>query len=180
MSGRRSLLGLAAAGLVAALAGVAVSRWSSRGGAQSAAAAQALFSAVLPDATGAPQPLSQWRGRPLVVNFWATWCAPCVEEMPDLQRIRGEYRSRGVEVIGIGIDSAARIRAFRDQHGIAFPLLVAGVEGSELGRQLGNTEGALPYTVLFDPEGRLVRRKLGQIRPAELRRWLDPWSATPG
>jgi peroxiredoxin len=100
--------------------------------------------------------------------------------MPDLQRIRDEYRSRGVEVIGIGIDSAARIRTFREQHGIAFPLLVAGVEGSELGRRLGNAEGALPYTVLFDPEGRLVRRKLGQIRPAELRRWLDRWAAPPG
>lgn len=132
-----------------------------------------FFSLSFPDAAGAAQPLAQWRGKLLVVNFWATWCAPCIEEMPELEEVRQLYRSRNVEVIGIGIDSAAKIRAFRDDMKLTLPLLVAGAGGSEIGRLLGNGVGALPYTVLIDPKRRLVQRKLGRIRQAELVQWLD-------
>jgi peroxiredoxin len=159
--------------LMAAVAGAGVALWRTGGEAPPPQAAAELFAMSLPDADGALQPLAQWRGRPLVVNFWATWCAPCVEEMPDLQRVRDEYRAHGVEVIGIGIDSAERIRAFRDEHRLTLPLLVAGSQGTEVGRTLGNTAGVLPYTVLIAADGRVAQRKVGQIRPAELRRWLD-------
>jgi peroxiredoxin len=108
-----------------------------------------------------------------VVNFWATWCPPCVDEMPDLQQVRDAYLDRGVEIIGIGIDNAAKIAAFRDQHRLTLPLLVAGAGGSELNRALGNTGGALPFTVLIGPDGRVRERHLGQIKPEQLRRWLD-------
>jgi thiol-disulfide isomerase/thioredoxin len=117
--------------------------------------------------------MAQWRGKLLVVNFWATWCAPCVEEMPDLERVRRAYLDRNVEIVGLGIDNAAKIRTFRDELKLTLPLLVAGAGGSELGRLLGNLAGALPYTVLIDPSGRVVQRKLGQIKPAELQQWLD-------
>ncbi|MCU0949931.1 MAG: TlpA family protein disulfide reductase [Burkholderiaceae bacterium] len=136
-------------------------------------ATEALFAASFPDADGTVQALSQWRGKLLVVNFWATWCPPCVEEMPDLQAARDDYRARGVEIIGIGIDNADKIRAFRDRMKLTLPLLVAGAGGSELGRTLGNQAGALPYTALIDRDGQVVQRKLGQIKPAELRAWLD-------
>jgi peroxiredoxin len=132
-----------------------------------------FFAASFADADGHQQPLAQWRGRPLVVNFWATWCPPCVEEMPDLQQVRDAYRGRGVEVIGIGIDSAAKISDFRNRHRLTLPLLVAGVGGSDLNRRLGNSGGALPYTVLIGADGRLLQRHLGQVKPAQLRRWLD-------
>lgn len=172
MNRRRSLL-LLAAGACAAGLGAAVNWWRTRPDRATAGVVDAFFSASFADADGRQQPLSQWRGRPLVVNFWATWCPPCVEEMPDLQRIRETYRSRGVEVIGIGIDNAAKIAAFRQQHGLTMPLLVAGVGGSDLGRRFGNATGALPFTVLIGADGRVLQRHLGQIRPEQLRRWLD-------
>ncbi len=173
MAERRMVVVMGAVAAIAAVAGVGVGVWHTQVDERDAVAAQSLFALTLPDATGKAQPLSQWRGRPLVVNFWAPWCAPCVEEMPDLQRVRDAYLTRGVEVIGVGIDSAARIRAFRDQHAITLPLLVAGAEGSSVGDKLGNTAGVLPYTVLIGPDSRVLERKIGRIRPDELRDWLE-------
>jgi thiol-disulfide isomerase/thioredoxin len=170
---RRRWLALALAALAAGGLGAWLSARRLAPGPAPDEAVGALFAQALPDADGAMQPLSQWRGRVLVVNFWATWCPPCVEEMPDLQEIRDEYRGRGVEVVGIGIDNADKIRAFRDRMQLRLPLLVAGASGSELGQALGNRVGALPYTALIDRNGRVVQRKLGQIKPAELRQWLD-------
>jgi peroxiredoxin len=93
--------------------------------------------------------------------------------MPDLQAVRDAYHGRGVEIIGVGIDNADKIRSFRDRLGLRLPLLVAGAGGSELGRALGNQAGVLPYTVLVDQAGRIAQRKIGQVKPAELRQWLD-------
>ena len=170
---RRPWLILLATGALAAGLGAALN-WRRTGPSPAGAeATAAFFAASFPDADGRQQPLSQWRGRPLVVNFWATWCPPCVEEMPDLQRVRDAYRDRGVEVIGIGIDSAAKIAAFRDSHRLTLPLLVAGAGGSDLYRALGNSGGALPYTVLIGPDGSVRERHLGQVKPEQLRRWLD-------
>ena len=137
------------------------------------ASAQPFFAQTFNDLDGQPQPMTQWEGQLVVVNFWATWCPPCVEEMPDLQRVHDEYRSRGVAVVGLGIDSPSALRRFRDDHQLKLPLYAAGAAGSELGRTLGNGSGALPYTLLIDRKGRIVRAHLGQIRPAELRSWLD-------
>lgn len=180
MADRRTVIALGAVAATAAMAGVGVGVWRTNVNARDFAAAQSLFALTLQDAAGAAQPLAQWRGRPLVVNFWAPWCAPCVEEMPDLQHIRDDYRARGVEVIGVGIDSAARIRAFRDQHAISLPLLVAGAEGSSLGGQFGNTAGVLPYTVLIGSDGRVLERKIGRIRAEQLRGWLDKVASQAG
>lgn len=170
---RRATVAVAVVALVAAAAGAGVAWWRTSGDDPPPQAAAEFFALSLPDADGIAQPLGQWRGRPLVVNFWATWCAPCVEEMPDLQRVRDEYRARGAEVIGLGIDRAENIRAFRDAHRLTLPLLVAGMQGTEIGRAFGNAAGVLPYTVLIAADGRVAQRKVGQIRPAELRRWLD-------
>jgi peroxiredoxin len=137
------------------------------------AAAVGLFERTFDDADGRPQPMKQWEGRLLVVNFWATWCAPCVEEMPELQRIHGEFADRGVAVVGLGIDSPSAIRRFRDEHRLNLPLLVAGAGGSELVRELGNPSGALPYTVLIGRDGLIAQARLGRIREAELRSWLE-------
>lgn len=139
----------------------------------STAGANQLFEAVFDDADGVRQPLAQWRGTLLVVNFWATWCAPCVDEMPALNQVRNEYRRRGVEIVGVGIDSAEKIRAFRARLGLGLPLLVAGAGGSELARALGNVTGVLPYTVLVTRAGAVEQRHIGQIQPDELKAWLD-------
>jgi peroxiredoxin len=170
---RRGWLAMLGTGAAAAALGVALNWWRTEPARSGSEGPAALFAATFPDSHGRPQPLAQWRGRLLVVNFWATWCPPCVEEMPDLQRLRDAYRERGVEVIGIGIDNAANIAAFRERHGLTLPLLVAGAGGSDLNRALGNTGGALPYTVLIGLDGRVRERHLGQVRPAQLSRWID-------
>lgn len=177
---RRNVLLLVAAGAGAAALGLAVNGWRTRTDLAPPGAIEEFFAASFADADGHPQPLAQWRGRPLLVNFWATWCPPCVEEMPDLQRVRDAYRERGVEVIGIGIDNAAKITEFRNRHGLTLPLLVAGVGGSDLNRLLGNSGGALPYTVLIGADGRLLQRHLGQVKPAQLHRWLAEALSPPG
>jgi thiol-disulfide isomerase/thioredoxin len=177
---RRLALGAVAAGGLAAALGAALNWWRTTPGSAGGGSAEALFAATFPDVEGRPQPLAQWRGKPLLVNFWATWCPPCVEEMPDLQRIRDDYVGKGVEVVGIGIDDAGRIAQFRDRYRISLPLLVAGARGSDLNRALGNSAGALPYTVLVDAQGRIRERHLGQVRPEQLRRWLDAALGRPG
>ncbi len=161
-------------GLVALLglsAGLGAAWWNFRPSA--GAGAETLFSRTFPDTSGREQALSQWRGQVLVVNFWATWCPPCIREMPDLQKIADDYRERGVQVIGLGVDNPDAIRAFQSQYGLRLPILVAGYGGSELAQQLGNDSGALPYTVLVDRKGRIVRTHLGQIDAAQLRAWID-------
>jgi peroxiredoxin len=175
---RRWLLAATAGAALALGAGVALWRETRRGAA--AVESDPLFAATFEDADGVSRPLAQWRGTLLVVNFWATWCAPCVEEMPALNRVRDEYRSRGVEVIGIGIDSTDKIRAFRDRLGIGLPLLVAGAGGSELARALGNVAGVLPYTILVTPSGAIEQRRVGQIQPEQLRSWIDAQLAQRG
>ena len=132
-----------------------------------------LFQRSFNDADGRLQPMNQWQGRLLVVNFWATWCAPCIEEMPDLQKVQAEYAERGVTIVGVAIDNASAVKRFRDEQNIVIPLLVAGAAGTELVRQLGNVSGALPYTVLVDRRGSVVQSKLGRLQASELRAWLD-------
>jgi peroxiredoxin len=138
-----------------------------------AGAADIVFAQTFPDSDGTPRPMSQWRGQILVLNFWATWCPPCVEEMPVLQAARDAYQSKGVEIVGIAIDNAEKVRSFRDKMSLTLPLLVAGAGGTALGKSLGNLSGALPYTVLIDRSGGVAQRKLGQIHAPELRAWLD-------
>ena len=149
----------AAVAIVALLGGAAAAWWRVQPGPVADEAAATLFAQRFADATGTERALSDWRGKVLVVNFWATWCAPCVEEMPDLQSVRDEYSARGVEVLGVGIDNAKNVAEFRDKLRIRFPLFVAGAGGSELAKALGNQAGVLPYTVLVSRDGRVVQRQ---------------------
>ena len=164
---------VALVGVLALLIGFAVaSRFGSAPTAVPISAA-ALFSHTFTDVHGQPQAMSRWQGTWLVVNFWATWCAPCVEEMPDLEKVQTEYAGRGVTVVGLAIDNPTAVKQFRDSLDLKLPLLIAGAIGTDIARQLGNSSGALPYTVLVDRNGNIVRSKLGQVRANELRSWLD-------
>jgi peroxiredoxin len=138
-----------------------------------ASAVDAFYKRTLPDAKGVPASMSQWKGRPLVLNFWATWCAPCVEEMPELTALQKQLQSKNIQILGIGIDNPANISAFAEKYEIGYPLYVAGIDGSELSRALGNQAGGLPFTVLVDASGKVRKTYLGRLKIDQLRRDLN-------
>lgn len=129
-----------------------------------------LFAQTLPDLADKPQPLAQWRGKPLLVNFWATWCAPCVEEMPELSALQTERGATSLRIVGIGIDSPANIREFAKKIQVTYPLYIGGIGGSELSRQLGNQAGGLPFSVLIGADGNVRKTYLGRLKLDEVRR----------
>ncbi len=134
---------------------------------------QALWNTTLPDADGHPLSLSHYRGHPLVINFWASWCGPCVEEMPELSRLQAENTRKSVQFIGIGIDSASNIDAFLKRVKVAYPVYVAGFGGADLARAFGDTAGGLPFTVVVDSHGQVRYSRLGPVEPQALQRALD-------
>ncbi|MFZ6873150.1 TlpA disulfide reductase family protein [Undibacterium sp. Di27W] len=121
------------------------------------------------DAEGKSQTMAQWQGKFLVVNFWATWCAPCVQEMPELSSLQQEFKGKPVQILGPGIDSPSNIAEFSKKYQISYPLFAAGMEGTELSRQLGNAGGGLPFTILISPDGRVLKSYLGRLKMQELR-----------
>ena len=127
-----------------------------------------LFAQSLNDLDGKPQALSQWQGKALLVNFWATWCAPCVEEMPELSSLAAADGGQRFNVIGIGIDSPSNMAEFASKLKIAYPLYVGGVAGSEISREFGNSAGGLPYTVLIGADGQVRKTYLGKLKFDEL------------
>jgi len=172
MPGRREALILGGAGLAAAAAGFLVgpALLQLGGGREEGALAQAVFK----DLDGKPRRLAEWQGRALVCNFWATWCAPCREEIPLLIAARQKYGPLGVEIVGIAIDNAAKVREYAASFNISYPVLLAEADGLDLMRQLGNSAGGLPYTVIADRRGGVVHRKLGALKQAELNGFLEP------
>lgn len=120
-----------------------------------------LFAQTMPDINGRQQSLSQWENKPLIINFWATWCAPCVEEIPELAALQAEIAP--VQIIGIGIDSQENIIRFAQKHRIHYPLYIAGGATTDLLRQFGNQAGGLPFTILVGLDGKLRKVYLGRL-----------------
>lgn len=129
----------------------------------------ALFAESMNDPAGKPQALAQWKGKALVVNFWAPWCAPCVEEMPELDQLAKDSAKNNINIIGIGIDSPTNIAQFAEKFKISYPLYVAGLSGTDLARQFGNASGGLPYTVLIGADGQVRKTYLGRLKFDELK-----------
>lgn len=127
----------------------------------------------LADADGRPQGMQQWDGKVLVVNYWATWCPPCLEEMPGFSRLQQQYSAKGIQFIGIGIDTPDKIRHFRDSAKISYPLLVGGMDVVSSSVELGNKHQALPFTAIFDGQRRLTAVKLGRWQEADIERELQ-------
>jgi len=128
----------------------------------------ALHATVFADLEGKPRKLAEWQGKILILNFWASWCAPCLEEIPILIAVRSAYAHLGVEIVGIAIDVPAKIVEFSKRLTITYPILVADTGGLELMRLLGNAAAALPYTVFLDRESKPVKRKLGALKRPEV------------
>ncbi|OGA40882.1 MAG: hypothetical protein A3G26_03125 [Betaproteobacteria bacterium RIFCSPLOWO2_12_FULL_65_110] len=127
-----------------------------------------LLRLQLPDTAGKQQSLSQWRDKILIVNFWATWCEPCRKEVPALLRVQAKYASNGVQVVGIFLDSVDKVQQFAIEYKIGYPLVMGSMGVIDLTRTLGNKTGGLPYTVILDRSGKVVKTHLGGISETEL------------
>jgi len=139
-----------------------------REAAPAAEAPARLLALTLPDLAGKPQPLSQWKGKVLVANFWATWCPPCKEEMPEFSRISSKYASNGVQFVGISIDSAEKVAAFQKEFPVSYPLLISELETLDLASAFGNRAKALPFTVVLRRDGSVEKVKLGKFSTQDL------------
>jgi thiol-disulfide isomerase/thioredoxin len=131
--------------------------------------ATALLALSLPDPSGRPQPLAQWPGKVLVINFWATWCAPCREEMPDLVRAQKEYGAKGLQIVGIAADNADKVQQFAEEIELNYPALIGGYAAMDLSKDLGNNLVALPFTIILDRQGNVAYTHLGPLKPDKLR-----------
>ncbi|WP_244815189.1 TlpA disulfide reductase family protein [Caballeronia sp. Lep1P3] len=132
-----------------------------------------LWKTTPPAAPGTSQPLAAYKGKPVVVNFWASWCGPCVKEMPTLSAMQREYQKKGVTFIGLGVDSEKNIGDFLKKVPVDYPVYVTGFGGADLARSFGNNAGGLPFTVVIDAKGAVRLTKLGEVNESELRRTLD-------
>lgn len=129
---------------------------------------------ALPDLDGGPQALAQWDGRVVLLNFWASWCAPCIEEMPLLDAYQQRNAARGLQVVGIASDGAEPTREFLAGHPVRYPILIDDPERGDLSRDLGNRHGVLPYSVLIGRDGRILARHAGSFSEDSLERWVAP------
>jgi thiol-disulfide isomerase/thioredoxin len=170
---RRQWMMIGGISMLALLAGVFSSHWISQTGLASDPSIKAFFANPWQTPDGKSANTEDWRGKVLVVNFWASWCPPCVEEMPALDKIAQEYAAKNVLIVGIGIDSPSNIRQFLENTPVSYPIMIGGLDGSALAKQMGNAQGALPYTVIINAKGKSVYTKLGKISEEELKKAIN-------
>jgi thiol-disulfide isomerase/thioredoxin len=133
----------------------------------SGASSGVIYTASFPNMEGVPQSLGRWQQKLLVINFWATWCAPCKEEMPLLIKLQEKYRDRGLQIVGIAADSPENVANFSKKLAISYPVLADEAHAIEFSRRLGNRAGLLPHTVVVKAGGDVVLAQLGKISEAE-------------
>ena len=168
---RRVLYASVAAVAALAGAGVAWRKWSP--GPDGSEAAAAIWPMAFDTPAGAKLEMQSLRGKPILLNFWATWCPPCIEEMPMLDAFYRENASKGWQVVGLAIDQPSAVRAFLARTPVSFAIGLAGLGGSELSRALGNLAGGLPFTVVVGSAGQLLQRRMGRVTAADLAQWRE-------
>jgi thiol-disulfide isomerase/thioredoxin len=168
---RRGLLygGVAVIAAVAGIGGAWWRRLGSSGGGERLD--DAFWSQRFERPEGGELAFDSLRGKPLLVNFWATWCPPCVEEMPMIDAFFRENGANGWQVVGLAIDQPSAVRKFLDRTPVSYPIGLAGLQGTELVKRLGNTSGGLPFTLIVDASGTVAARKMGKLAPGELQAW---------
>ena len=168
-SRRRWLTGAVAG--AAALGGIGLAWRTYQPQAMAPAAESALWQLQFAALDGNVLQMSSMRGRPLLLNFWATWCPPCVEELPLLSSFYQEHSAKGWQVLGLAVDQLDPVKRFLARTPVSFPVVLAGVSGVEIGRSLGNLSGGLPFTVVLGSDGLVAHRKMGKVTPDNLRAW---------
>jgi len=170
----RRLVVLAGAGLAAAAIGAGTAWRRARQDAEDAGTPEVsidIWALEFQSVDGAPIKMASWRGRPLLLNFWATWCGPCVVEMPLIDRFARDQPAHGWQVLALAVDQPDRVRRFIAERTLTLPVAIAGAVGLDLSRHLGNAGGGLPFTAAFDSAGAAVQRHLGPVTTQLLAQW---------
>lgn len=173
-SSRRAVLVGAAATAGLAGAGLAWWRTGQTGNPDTGAGQLGLgpfWALDLPTPSGPNIQLASLKGRPLLLNFWATWCPPCVEELPLIDRFYQKNAAKGWQVLGLAVDQLGPVKAFLSKAPVTFQIAMSGLGGVELSKSLGNLSGGLPFTVVIGSQGDVLHRKMGQVTPADLTAW---------
>ncbi len=172
-SSRRRLLVATAA--CAALSGVGVAWWRSQAVGTPALAepVDGFWGLGWDTPQGGALRMRDFQGKPLLVNFWATWCPPCVDELPLINAFYRQNKTSGLQVVGVAVDKLAAVQSFLQKLPLDFPLAMAGADGADLARRLGNLTGALPFSVMLGSDGAVAQRKIGRLQMADLDRWAQ-------
>lgn len=160
-------------GALAATAGAGVAWWRLQLGPSLPQDVQAFWQKRFDGLQGEPLEMARLRGKPLLLNFWATWCPPCVQELPMIEAFWRQQTANGIQVLALAIDQPSAVRTFVAKQGLTMPVALAGLEGTGLAKSLGNLNGGLPFSVFFRADASIYRQKLGQLAQTDLQDWLS-------
>ncbi|MEQ1543711.1 TlpA disulfide reductase family protein [Methyloglobulus sp.] len=135
---------------------------------------QKLTEFSLPDLSGKPHNINEWQGKVLVINFWATWCPPCLKEMPEFEALHTEYEKKGLQFIGIALDDADPVKEFIASKLITYPILLGEDQGTKLAHDLGNIVNTVPFTVIVNKQGLVVKSHMGELTREQLLEIITP------
>lgn len=170
----RKILVFCLVALIAAAAGIAFYGYREQAPAPATIESGPELNFTLPDLQDVPQPIAQWRGKILLVNFWATWCPPCLKEIPEFVKLQAEYQDRGVQFVGIALEDKQPVQDYQSRMKVNYPLLIGGEDAAILAQRLGNVINTVPFTVIVDQQGKIVHRQLGELSREKILEVVEP------